>query len=204
VTLFAKVTMSSIRLTVLVVTLIAFARTAWVVAGFLRTLLRSQTVVTARWGWVELLTIPEPLILAGVTYVLAVHGPLRALPPALQTAGAVAGAAIALSGLALTEWAFLSLPSVGSGHYVLEDQPIVDRGAYGWLRHPMYLAVFMIWFALALTYLSLLPLVVLAVYVIPSYLLYIRVEEQLMTERYGDAYCEYRKRVGGLVPRLRA
>jgi len=95
------------------------------------------------------------------------------------------------------------LPSVGSGHYVLEKQPIVDRGAYGWLRHPLYLAAFMIWLALAAAYFSLLPLLVLGVYVLPIYVLYIREEEQLMIERYGETYREYRQRVGGLVPRLR-
>jgi protein-S-isoprenylcysteine O-methyltransferase Ste14 len=196
--------MSGIRLATLAVTMIAFARTAWVVVGFVRTLLRSQSIVAARWGWVEVLTIPEPLVLAGVTYTLAANGTPQALPAGLHVAGPVAGAAIALGGLALTAWAFLSLPSVGSGHYVLEGQPIVNRGAYGWVRHPLYLAAFMIWFALALAYLSVLPLLVLVLYVIPIYSLYIREEERLMTERYGDAYREYRNRVGGLVPRLHA
>ena len=56
--------------------------------------------------------------------------------------------------------------------------------------------------ALALAYLSLLPLAVLAVYVVPIYMLYIREEERLMTERYGDAYREYRRRVAGLVFRV--
>jgi len=188
---------------VLIVTGIAFARTAWVVVGFLRTLLRAQSLLVARWGWVEIATIPEPLVLAVVTHVLAMRGAPQTLPGVPQVLAAAAGGAMALGGLALTGWAFLSLPSVGSGHYILEGQSIVDRGAYGRVRHPLYLAAFMIWFALGLAYLSVLPLVVLAVYVIPTYSLYIRQEEQLMTERYGDAYREYRKRVGGLIPRLR-
>jgi protein-S-isoprenylcysteine O-methyltransferase Ste14 len=190
--------MSGIRLTILIVTVISFARAFWVVAGFVRTLLRGRSITVARWGWVEVLTVPEPLVLAGVTYALVRHG----TPQALSVPGAIGGAALALGGLALTGWAFLSMPSVGSGHYVLEGQPIVDRGAYGWVRHPLYLAAFMIWLALALAYLSVLPLVVLALYVIPIYSLYIREEERLMTQRYGDAYREYRNRVGGLVPRL--
>lgn len=196
--------MSGTRLAILTVTVIAFARTGWVIVGFLRTLFRGHSIVAARWGWVEVLTIPEPLVLAGVTHALAVGGAPRALPAGLHEAAAVAGAAIALGAVALTVWAFRSLPSVGSGHYVLDGQPIVDRGAYGWVRHPLYLAAFGIWLALALAYLSLVPLVVLAVYVIPIYSLYIREEERLMTDRYGDAYREYRSRVGGLVPRRRA
>jgi protein-S-isoprenylcysteine O-methyltransferase Ste14 len=196
--------MSAIRLMILTVTVIAFARTAWVVVGFVRTLFRGHSIVASRWGWVEVLVIPEPLVLAGVTYALVVRGAPQAPASLPALAGAAAGTAMALGGLALTGWAFWSLPSVGSGHYVLEGQPIVDRGAYGWVRHPLYLAAFMIWFALALACLSILPLVVLALYVVPIYWLYIGEEERLMTERYGDAYREYRNRVGGLVPRLLA
>jgi len=76
--------------------------------------------------------------------------------------------------------------------------------AYGWLRHPIYLGAFFIWLALTMAYWRLLPLVVLAFYVMPVYLLCAREEERLMIERYGDAYLEYRRRVGGLLPRLRS
>lgn len=191
------------RTCVLTVTVIAFARTAWVVVGFVRTLLRARSLIATRWGWVELLVVPEPFVLAAVTYALVTREVPMAPLPALRAAGAVAALILAVGGVALTTWAFLSLPSVGSGHYVLDQQPIVDRGAYGWLRHPIYLAVFMIWLGLAAAYLSLLALLMLGLYVIPIYLLYVREEEQLMIQRYGDAYREYQRRVGGLVPRLR-
>jgi protein-S-isoprenylcysteine O-methyltransferase Ste14 len=194
--------MADIRWAILTVTGIALARVAWVVAGFVRTLLRRRSIVAARWGWIEVLTIPEPLVLAWVTWVLVIRGMPQSTPSLLHVTAAEAGAAIALGALALTAWAFRSLPSVGSGHYVLADQAIVEHGAYGWVRHPLYLAAFMIWLALALAYLSALPLVLLSLYVIPIYSLYIREEERLMTERYGDAYRAYRDRVGGLVPRL--
>jgi protein-S-isoprenylcysteine O-methyltransferase Ste14 len=188
------------RACILAVTGIAFARSAWVVAGFVRTLLRSRSLSATRWGWVELLVVPEPLVLAALSYALWTReAPPAALPP-LRVAAAAAAGVFAVGGVALTTWAFLSLPSVGSGHYVLDRQPIVDRGAYGWLRHPIYLAAFMIWIGLALGYLSLLALLLLGLYVIPIYSLYIREEEKLMVERYGDAYREYRQRVGGLVP----
>jgi protein-S-isoprenylcysteine O-methyltransferase Ste14 len=191
------------RACILGVTGIAFARSAWVVAGFVRTLLRGPSLSATRWGWVELLVVPEPLVLAALSYALWTReAPVAALPP-LRVAAALAAGVFAAGGVALTIWAFLSLPSVGSGHYVLERQPIVDRGAYGWLRHPIYLAAFMIWIGLALAYLSLPALLLLGLYVIPIYSLYIREEEKLMVERYGDAYRDYRERVGGLMPHLR-
>jgi len=111
--------MTMIQLAIVTVTVIAFARVAWVTAGLVRTWLRGGALVAARWGWIEALNIPEPLVLAGVTYTLAVQG----LPPgpssAPATAAAIFGAALARGGLGLSLWAFLSLPSVGGGHYVL-------------------------------------------------------------------------------------
>ena len=192
-----------VNYSILTVTVIAFARSAWVPLGFLRTLLRGRSLVAAKWGWVEFLVIPEPFVLAAVTYALAADRVTSAALPGLRMTAAVAAATLAVGGVALTIWAGVSLPSVGSGHYVLEKQPIVERGAYGWLRHPLYLAAFMIWLGLAAAYVRLLPLLVFGVYVLPTYLLYIREEEQLMIERYGDTYREYQERVGGLVPRLR-
>jgi protein-S-isoprenylcysteine O-methyltransferase Ste14 len=183
------------------VEVIALMRAAWVVLGFLRTLLRRRSIVATRWGWVELLTVPEPVVLAAVTCALAVHG--APASSSLRVVAAIVGAGLAVGAVALTVWAFRSLPSVGSGHYVLEGQPIIDRGAYGLIRHPLYLGAFMIWLGLAMVHASPLPLVVLAVYVVPIYVLYIREEERLMIERYGDAYREYQARVGGLLPRGR-
>jgi len=179
------------------VTVIAFARVVWVLCACLRTELRRKSLLASRWGWVERVTLPEPLVLAWVTYVLSATG-----GGSLHAAAAIVAAVIAISGVGLTIWAFLSLPTVATGHYVLRAQPIVERGAYAWLRHPIYLGVFAIWFALALAYWNALPLLVLALYVIPAYLLYIREEERLMIEWYGGAYHDYRQRVGGLLPRL--
>ncbi len=142
--------MTTTRLAIVAVTVIAFARVAWVTAGLMRTWLRGGALIAARWGWIEALNIPEPLVLAGVTYAPAAQG----LPPgpssALATTAAVLGAVLAFGGLGLSLWAFLSLPSVGGGHYVLQGQPIVERGVYGWRRHPLDAAAFRIWLAVAL------------------------------------------------------
>lgn len=186
------------------VTVIAFARVAWVLGACLRTELRRKSLVASRWGWIERVTLPEPLVLAAVTYALAATGAPHDGPSALHAGGAILGAVLAVTWVGLTIWAFLSLPSVATGHYVLRSQPIVERGVYAWLRHPIYLGAFLIWLGLALGYWNLLPLVVLALYVIPAYLLYIREEERLMIEWYGAAYRDYRERVRGLLPRFRS
>jgi protein-S-isoprenylcysteine O-methyltransferase Ste14 len=40
-------------------------------------------------------------------------------------------------------------------------------------------------------------------YVVPIYVLYVRAEESMMREEFGDMYDSYCKRVGGFLPRLR-
>ena len=86
---------------------------------------------------------------------------------------------------------------------MLADHELVTRGAYGCVRHPVYLAALLVWLALAVGYLSGTALAVTALYVIPIYLLYIRSEEEMMLETFGDAYREYRNVVPMLVPRPR-
>jgi protein-S-isoprenylcysteine O-methyltransferase Ste14 len=42
-----------------------------------------------------------------------------------------------------------------------------------------------------------------AFYVVPAYLAYIRSEESMMREEFGDSYREYCRDVRGLIPRVR-
>jgi protein-S-isoprenylcysteine O-methyltransferase Ste14 len=182
---------------------IALIRTACVILGFVRTLLRRRRTISSHWGIIEWLCLPEPLVLAAVTFLLVEAG-LPRETSAVAAVVAMCGALLAAIGLALMLWAFVSLPTVGTGHYVLSDQPITDQGAYGVVRHPLYLAAFLIWLGLALAYGSLGTLLMLLLYVVPVYVLYIREEERMLTEHYGDAYRDYSRRVGTVLPRFGA
>ncbi len=106
-------------------------------------------------------------------------------------------------GLGLSVWSFLSLPTVSVGPYVLKEQPVVETGPYGWVRHPIYLGVLLIWLALAFAFRSVVTLLLTVAYVMPIYVVYIRSEEEMMAEAYGAAYADYCRRVGRLLPRVR-
>src|SRR5208282_4543892 len=80
---------------------------------------------------------------------------------------AVSAAAMAATGLALSVWSFFSLPTVSVGHYVLREQSVVETGPYGWVRHPIYLGVILIWLALALAFRNIATLLLAIGYVIP-------------------------------------
>jgi protein-S-isoprenylcysteine O-methyltransferase Ste14 len=195
--------MSAYGLALLVVTGIALARSISVILFFVRNLLRRKTTVATKWGWVEFFVIPEPVLLAGFAYSLFVAVSPESPSLARQVA-AVCGALVALGGGLFGLWTFLSLPSMSSGHYVLPQQRIVKEGPYALVRHPVYLCAFLIWLALPLAYLNIVSLIVFAVYVVPSYIVYMREEETMMAAHYGDEYREYQSRVGMLISRLQS
>jgi protein-S-isoprenylcysteine O-methyltransferase Ste14 len=180
----------------------ALLRGATVVLAFGRTFLLRRRFVSFRMGWVETLCMPEPLVLLGVAWGLSHAAGVPVSPTAGAVVAASAGAVLVLAGWGLLLWSFRSWPSVFAGHGVLDDHRLVTSGAYGAVRHPVYLAAFLIWIGLALAFRSPGALLVTVLYVIPTYLLYMRSEEQMMGGAFGEAYREYRRNVPMLLPRL--
>ena len=190
-------------LALLVVANVSFARFGWIVVGALRAFRNYRKATAVRLGWRELVNWAEPPLLFAITCFLFAN---RRTPAQVDLAAlltVVSGAVLAAVGLALSVWSFLSLPTVSVGHYVLKEQSVVETGPYGWVRHPIYLGVFLIWLALALAFRSVATLLLTVVYVIPAYLVYIRSEEEMMAGAYGAAYADYYRRVGRLFPHLR-
>jgi len=187
---------------IMIATAVSIARTAWVVLGFLRTLARPRASVDITWDWALFLVAPEVLLPALAALWLFYNN--GAAPPYSFTRvlGALLGAGLALGGLALTIWSWLSLPSVGTGHYLLAGQPLITRGAYGAVRHPIYTGAFLIWFGLAAAYTSAVVLLLTVLYAIPAYMLNIKGEEQMLLSHYGDEYREYQRQVGAFIPRI--
>jgi protein-S-isoprenylcysteine O-methyltransferase Ste14 len=187
---------------IMIATAVSEARTGWVVLGFLRTLARPRSSTDIKWDWALFLVAPE-VVLPAIAALWLFYSD-GADPPysIVRVLCALLGAGLALGGLALTVWSWLSLPSVGTGHYLLEGQSLVTKGAYGFVRNPIYTGAFLIWFGLAATYTSEAVLLLTVLYVIPAYVLNVRGEEQMMLSRYGDEYREYRRRVGAFLPRV--
>jgi protein-S-isoprenylcysteine O-methyltransferase Ste14 len=192
----------TVHAAMLIATAVPVARTAWVVVGLLRTLARPSASVDIAWDWAVFLVAPE-VVLPAAAALWLFHGDGMNPPySSARTIGALLGAGLALGGLALTIWSWVSLPSVGTGHYLLEGQTLVTDGAYAVVRHPIYAGAFLIWFGLAAAYTSAAVLGLTALYVIPAYVLNIMGEEQMMLSRYGREYLEYRRRVGAFVPHI--
>jgi protein-S-isoprenylcysteine O-methyltransferase Ste14 len=177
----------------------AFLRGVAVVGAMVRSALNWKRFVRVKLGWVEGLNVLEPFLL------LAWSGRLLLRPPEAPDAiAAWGGALLVLAGWALIVWTYFSWPEIYAGHAVLEDHELVTRGAYGRVRHPVYVGAFLIWGGLALGTWSLGALLVTALYVIPSYHLYARSEEDMMLDAFGDEYREYLRRTPMWIPRVSA
>lgn len=127
--------------------------------------------------------------------------PLRLpFPDWLQKTGAV----ITAAGILLFWWTHFTLGRNWSPYLQVNiRQTFVDRGPYRWIRHPMYLSVFITGAGVTLLTANwlvglvfLLPASLLALVRIPA-------EEALLRAAFGDAYLAYQARTGRLFPRFR-
>ncbi len=82
-----------------------------------------------------------------------------------------------------------------------EEQSLVTQGIYAYIRHPIYASVLLAGIAQALLLQNWLAGLSGLVVFLLTYLLRVPREEQMMLERYGDAYRTYMERTGGVIPR---
>jgi protein-S-isoprenylcysteine O-methyltransferase Ste14 len=180
-----------------------YARIGCVLLGSIRTFLNRRRFVTFKAGAAEMSAIPEPFLLVATTWVLNGSRPVGEVASVPEAAAATAGAMLVLASWGVTIWAFLSLPGLFVGHGVVDGQRVMTGGAYGFVRHPIYLSVALVWLGLAVAFASPGTLLLTVLYVIPSYVLYMRSEEAMMIGAFGDTYRAYQRAVPFLVPRLR-
>ncbi len=139
-------------------------------------------------GLIPLLGLPAALP-DRVLYVL--HPPWVYL----TTAGQIAGLALAADATLRTDlWAFLGLRPEKPA----QEATLVVRGAYRWVRHPMYSgSLLFIWLMPAMTLNTALFYAALTLYIIVGAYF----EERKLLAEYGAAYRAYRQAVPMLIPR---
>ena len=126
------------------------------------------------------------------------HG--RFVPDGWATEGA--GLAIAVAGFAFTVWARIHLGSNWSGMVTIKQgHDLIQTGPYGYVRHPIYTGLLTAVLGTALVLGEWRDLVALAL-IFASCWYKLRMEEKWMSETFGSAYADYRRRVATLVPFL--
>jgi protein-S-isoprenylcysteine O-methyltransferase Ste14 len=85
-----------------------------------------------------------------------------------------------------------------------EVEPVTDRlvteGPYRWVRHPLYLAMFVATLGLALAFRSLCALLIALVVFMPTALWRAVLEDQALARRFGQAWEDYAARTHAILP----
>ncbi|MFL5607825.1 MAG: methyltransferase family protein [Gemmatimonadaceae bacterium] len=85
---------------------------------------------------------------------------------------------------------------------VRTDQPVVERGAYRWVRHPSYSAGLMMMAGIGLALGNWLSLSLIVLFSIIGYAYRVHVEEAALVRTIGDPYRTYMRRTWRFVPYL--
>ncbi len=137
----------------------------------------------------------DGLVFGGIVF----YAPGWSFLPPFAAAFQVLGAILLFLGLPLfTVGAYLTGKHVYSK--LPEERPLLQRGPYRYIRHPIYLSFLLTaaGFLLLAENVVMLPLLFAV-----SALRYPKAEEEELVRLYGDAYREYRSRTGRFLPKLR-
>jgi protein-S-isoprenylcysteine O-methyltransferase Ste14 len=85
---------------------------------------------------------------------------------------------------------------------IREKHELIKKGIYGVIRHPMYASQWLLVLAQPLLLQNWIAGFMNLLIFIPFYLLRVKAEEQLMTEKFGDQYRMYVQKVGAVLPKL--
>lgn len=111
------------------------------------------------------------------------------------------GVGLVTLGIVLFVWARRTLRKNYSGHLsVKTGQTLVQSGIYGYIRHPAYAGYLLMAMGISLGYSSLAGLISILLLMLTSVVYRIKVEEQLLTRLFGEAYLLYMGKTKRLIP----
>lgn len=111
----------------------------------------------------------------------------------------VAGLLVMLGGVLLADWGRLSRGVIAPSGPMPEDYTLATHGAYGVMRHPLYMSYCLFFVGLPLALLNV-PLLALLVG-IPGYYGIAAAEETILIQKFGEEYRAYQKEVGMFLPK---
>ncbi len=90
------------------------------------------------------------------------------------------------------------------GYYMrraLFDKSLVTTGSFKYIRHPMYVSIYIMLTGIGILLFSKIWFVIMLIF-IPIWYLNCKIEEKQMTKLYKQEYPEYKKRTGMFLPKL--
>jgi protein-S-isoprenylcysteine O-methyltransferase Ste14 len=145
--------------------------------------------------WLESITYPL-LVFTGFSSLLDVYPLQLSLPNSalLQYFGVT----LTTIGYSLFVWSILARGRYATSWDMPQNHKLVTWGPYRYVRHPAYLAYFILYFGLFLMLQNILALPCLIA--IPGYFKIVEKEENMLIERFGDEYKEYQRKTGRFLP----
>jgi protein-S-isoprenylcysteine O-methyltransferase Ste14 len=110
------------------------------------------------------------------------------------------GSALAVTGYSISVWSVVARGVYATSWEMKPSHRLVTWGPYRYVRHPSYLAYFLMFISMPLIWPNLLALLPIAG--IPGYYVVTIREEELLTRHFGNEYIEYQKRTGRFIPRF--
>lgn len=113
----------------------------------------------------------------------------------------VLGLLVMLGGVLLADWGRISRGVIAPSGPMPETYRLATHGAYGVMRHPLYMSYCLFFVGLPL---ALLNVVLLALIVgIPGYYGIAKAEEKILIQKFEEQYLTYQKEVGMFLPKVR-
>jgi protein-S-isoprenylcysteine O-methyltransferase Ste14 len=109
------------------------------------------------------------------------------------------GISLTVFGYFLFIWSVLARGRCSTAWEMSENHRLVTWGPYRYVRHPSYLAYFILFTGLFLTLLNIVAIIPLLA--IPGHVRITAIEEELLTRRFGDAYKQYQQETGKFWPK---
>ncbi len=163
-------------------------------------------------------TRPEPIVhdsgpLAAVNYLgilgfaavglgsaLTALGTLEGQPAEVELPVRVTGILLVWAAGVLAIWGLRSIGrDIASAAEVRPDTRLITSGAFGLVRHPLYLSILAIWAGGALALQSWLMAILVCV-LVPLFVARSRLEERILLNRFGGDYAAYASQVPMLLP----
>ena len=159
---------------------------------------------TYKLTWVQIMGCPSmPIKIALTFYMHWTTSGLSAVYP-YQVYAAAGGAVIVLTGVIFSVLTLMAWSTMFVGHGVQKNQELITCGIYSRVRNPIYLADILYWIGLSIGTLNIAVGIITVIYVIPHYILYIKAEEKMMNEHFGEPYRNYCNNVPRLIPSFHA
>ncbi len=115
-----------------------------------------------------------------------------AVPPAWRVPCFWIGIGLLVSGSLLRRHCFRMLGEFFTGDVKTRaDQPVIDRGAYRWIRHPSYTAGMLLFTGIGVALGNWLSMLVLPLTMVAVYTYRVRVEEAALLAAIGEPYARF-------------